>query len=236
MREIIVSKLITDHVVKNAIYMVSKYNGSDVDGDVVHIAGKTYYIDMRYDKIIDQYIATPVDKCIHICSMILYALLELLSVVLFWVLTWNIVNILNLEGQYHDIIIDIALMIIIMIFTYKMQRYLLQSGIFSAYLEIKDQKMVIYRSFAIAGLCVLCRKAGYILCIIIILYSTYMYGFGPQSLFHLCWGVAFMRFCTVAYHISLSFMPNPADIYDTNVYHIKNKYLKPYVYLLYGLK
>lgn len=99
-KDAIIYKQILDLPMMNAIITIAKDKGCDVDGDIVHVGGDSYYVHIFNNEVAKCYMTNNIDRIIHILSIIAYLAIEVISLAMFYYLSWDIIHCIILLTLY----------------------------------------------------------------------------------------------------------------------------------------
>lgn len=227
----IVTKVVLDKALRNEITSIAKNIGSDVDGDIVYSKnGDSYYVNIMQDEINKVYTTTTIDNIIHISSIFMYLLVELMSICIFYHASSDIIYSIYFNKYSIDVIFNILYLIFLSIYTLKMNRYLLGTGVISAYVRFEKPITMVSNIFIVSGLIVLAKRAIYVFIAILAMYNLYKYGFGVQLLFNMQYAVLLHRLLVVINHVATILLPNPAHM---STFVVRGTDIKKYIYYYY---
>ena len=233
-KDAIIYKQILDLPMMNAIITIAKDKGCDIDGDIVHIGEDSYYVHIFNNEVAECYMTNKIDRIIHVLSIIAYLAIEVISLAMFYYLSWDIIHCIIFNDISLNIIQDIAYLVFLSIFTICARMYLTRSGVVSAYIIYQDPYITCRRFFILEGFMVVFKKAICIVLILLIIHNIIEYGFGLQILFHLQYIVVMYRATTTIRNISILLSPNPMSIIKYMPDNVDNKSKKAVYYLYYG--
>ena len=235
-KDAIIYKQILDLPTMNSIITIAKDKGCDVDGDIVHVGGNSYYVHMLNNVVEQCYTTTIIDNIIHILSIIVYIAISIISVITNLYLSWDVFYSIIFNEISTNVLADIIYLVVILIFLLYMRMYLTSSGVVSSYIKYKNPYTSAKSLLTIQGLMVIFHKALCIVSIMLMVYNLIKYGFGLQILFNMQYVVALYTATIVCKNICVLISPSPMKIQQYMPENINKKMLRVLYYLCYGIK